>query len=173
MTATPRLVAAALLLAGLTAAGCSDPPAPPAAPPTPKGEEDDDSHDHHPDKLFAHAGKYHLWLRARLSAKAGHELEVFVETIKPPKAAALPVAKFTATAKRDGDEKEYELTFEPTPAAGRPDDPPGTCSHFVAKAPWLTPDDVLMVSAEVEVDGVVRRPKWRKFVPSKYAHRVE
>src|SRR5688572_27977065 len=87
--------------------------------------------------LIADAGPNHALLTAHLSAKAGHELDVFIETAdKAARPVALPVEKFSAQVTVDGGEPR-ELTFEPAPPAERPkDEAPGTSSHFVAKAPW-------------------------------------
>jgi hypothetical protein len=37
----------------------------------------------------------------------------------------------------------------------------------------MTPDDSLTVQAEVNLDGRLRRPTWRQFVPSKYKHNAD
>jgi len=121
--------------------------------------------------LVGHAGPYHAWLTAHLSSKEGNELDVLIEDEDTEKPVALATMKFTAKATREGDETIYELFFEAAPAKERPMDvKPGTCSHFVAKAPWMKPDDVIAISAEIPSDGRMLRPKWKKFIPSKYAH---
>jgi hypothetical protein len=135
---------------------------------------DDHDHAHERDKmLLADAGPYHAALTAHLSAKDGNELDVFFETTdKPPKPAALPLAMFSATAKT-ADGKEHPLSFEPAEAGERKDDPAGQCSHFVAKAPWMNPDDTLTVTATVDIDGKPTQIEWSNFNPRKYAHHEE
>ena len=129
------------------AVGCSTQSAGPPAAATARGSSHDD-HVHERGKMqLADAGQYHAALTAHL-AKSGNELDVFFETAdKDPKPVAIAVKSFTATAKR-ADGKEFELTFEPAPADERPkDEPAGMCSHFVAKAPWLTAEDVRALKA--------------------------
>ncbi len=166
---------ASVIAAGLLAAGCSSPSGTTSSVATARSEGH--GHSHTRDKMrAADAGKYHAWLTSHLSSKDGNELDIFFETgeDKDPKPVALPVEKFTAKAKKQGDDKEYELVFEPAPADERPkDEAPGTCSHFVAKAPWMSAGDVLTVTAEVPIDGQVRKPTWPKFDVRKYAHHIE
>ena len=169
------LSAAALLLTIGLLAGCGGTPATPSAPPSAPAEAHNHEHTRE-HMLLAHSGKYHFWLTAHLSQKEGNELDIFCDDgdDKAPKPIALPTTKILAKAKRTADEKEFDLTFEPAPADERPkDEPAGTCSHFVAKAPWLKPDDVLTVTAEVSLDGKLRRPTWRQFVPAKYKHNAD
>ena len=183
----------AAIAAMIVSMGCSS-----ATPPTDSGpvnlvkthpsehDEKAHGHEHHRDKMMvAHAAKYHVYLTAHLSSKDGNELDVFVEgeegspstekgAHETPNPAAIPVEKFIAKAKRDGEDKEYELTFEPAPANERPDNEAlGMCSHFVAKAGWMKPDDVLTITGEIDLDGRIRKPKWKEFVPRKYAHHID
>jgi hypothetical protein len=170
---TVRLV----LIAGfMFAAGCStQSAAPPPAEVTAHGSSrDDPGHVHERGKmLLADAGQYHAALTAHL-AKDGNELDVFFETAdKDPQPVALAVKSFTATAKR-ADGKEFELAFAPAPLSERPkDEPAGMCSHFVAKAPWLTADDVLTVTAEVTIRGKLQAVTWKDFAVKKYTHHQE
>lgn len=175
-----RPPAALVLLSGLLAPGCAPKPTPPAVVTvaTAAGKEEDDHHGHAHDRatmMAADVGKYHAWLTAHISGKEGNELDVLFETQdeKDPKPLPLPLATFTGTAKRVGEDKEYELTFEPAPAEERKGDPPGQCSHFTAKAPWLKPDDVLTVAVTVEIDGRKRTARWRDFAVAKYTHHAE
>jgi hypothetical protein len=165
-----RTWTAALLLAGLIAgAACyqqSKAPAPGA------GQERDHGHAHERGKmLIADAGKYHALLTAHLSSKEGNELDIFFETtsVKNPKPVALPIESFTAWA-TTGEGESRELKFEAAPQEERKDDPPGKCSHFVAKAPWMKPNDNLLVVAKVPIDGKDVRIRWTDFNPQKYAH---
>ena len=48
---------------------------------------------------------------------------------------------------------------------------PGTCSHFVAKAPWMKPTDKLYVAAKVTLPGEGEvTVRWKDFNPKKFAH---
>jgi hypothetical protein len=171
-----RSLSALLLSAGLFALGCSSQTPPPTVATAKSGDEDEHGHEHAKEHMMeAHAGKYHLWLTAHLSKTDGNELDVIVETgtHEEPKPGPIPVAKFTAKAKRVSDDKEFELTFEPAPAEERKGDPPGAYSRFVAKAPWMTAEDVLTVSGQIELDGKMRRPTWRTFEVKKYTHHAD
>lgn len=158
-----------LLAAGL--AGCDRPPPAPPAASTARTTDAEADHDHDRGKMMlADAGPHHAALTAHLSSKDGHELDIFFETTdREPKPVALPVGRFTANATTP-DGAIHELAFEPAPAAERKDDPAGLCSHFVAKAGWLKPDEAVEVAARVEVAGRPRTVTWRNFVPKKYAH---
>jgi hypothetical protein len=120
----------------------------------------------------ADAGPHHALLTAHLSKKGEHELDVLFETAdeKAPKLVALPLESFTAQATAGGGDP-HELKFEPAPADERPkDEKPGTCSHFVAKAPWLKPDDTLLVVAKVSIEGKTVTVRWKDFDVKKYSH---
>lgn len=130
-----------------------------------------DGHVHDRDKmLVVDAGPYHAALTAHLSSKTGNELDVFFETTdRDLKPVPLPLKGFTATAKTSGG-GEQVLEFKPAPKDERKNDPDGMCSHFVATAAWMKPDDTLTVTATVEIDGKKERIVWKGFTPSKYAH---
>src|SRR5262249_2202765 len=137
-----------------------------------KKDGKDHGHSHERGKmLLADAGKHHALLTAHLSKKDGNELDVFFETDeKEPKPVALPVESFTAQARTARDEL-HELKFEPAPPEERPrGEKPGTCSHFVAKAPWMKADDVLYVAAKAQIDGADVTVRWKDFNPKKFAH---
>jgi hypothetical protein len=73
-----------------------------------------------------------------------------------------------------GEEQSKELKFEPAPTEERPKgEKPGVCSHFVAKAPWMRPDNTLNVVVFITLDGERYRATWEKFNPKKYAHHEE
>jgi hypothetical protein len=163
------------LCAAVLAAGCSKAPDAPARKAPAAETEAEAGHTHEKGKmLIADAGKYHALMTAHLSAKDGHELDVFFETAdKDAKPVALPVESFTAQATAGGGEPR-ELTFECAPADERPkDEKAGTCSHFVAKAPWLNPDEPLYVVAKVTIDGKPVTARWKDFLPKKYARRQD
>jgi len=125
--------------------------------------------------LLTDAGKYHALLTAHLSPK-GNELDIFFETTdsKKPMPVALPLKSFTAYASKPGDDQPLELSFDCAPAEERPkDEKPGTCSHFVAKAEWMKPTDILTVVFHLELDGERSRVTWENFNPKKYAHHEE
>lgn len=163
------------LLALALAAGCSDrPPGPPPVV-TARGSShaDGPGHTHERAKmLLADAGPYHAALTAHLSARDGNELDVFFETAeKDPRPVAVPFDSFSATATRAADGKAFDLMFGPAPEDERPkDEEPGMCSHFVAEAAWLAPDDELTVTTAVEINNRKVTITWVKFNPKKYAH---
>ena len=151
--------------------GCDSPKLAPAT----HREESDHGHSHERDKmLLADLGKkHHAGLTAHLSSKTGNELDVFLETADDAhKPTPLPLAQLTAKAKT-ANGTEYELIFEPAEPDERKDDPPGKCSHFVAKAPWMKPEEVLTVTAVIEVEGRRQTVVWPDFLPQKYAHHIE
>lgn len=124
--------------------------------------------------LIADAGPYHALLTAHLSA-AGNELDIFFETPvdKDPQPAAIAIDSFVAQATA-GEGESQTLTFEPAPPEERPKgEKAGTCSHFVAKASWLKPDDDLLVVAKFTMDGKEVVARWKNFNPKKYAHHAE
>ncbi len=167
-----RLLFAATLAA---LAGCSTQTAP-TTPATQKlateGGHDENDHDHGK-AMAAHLGKHHALLTAHISSKTGNELDILIEsTDKEPQPGALPLTKLTGTLKL-GD-AEYPLTFEPAPADERPQgEAAGTCSHFVAKAPLLKPDDTVTVTVETELDGRKRKATWKNFNVKKYTHHAD
>ena len=165
----PTLVLFALIVSSLC--GCPTPKQPPA---TFQSESHGHSHDREHLKLVDVAGTdYHAGLTSHLSSKEGNELDVLFETVDtPPKPVPLPLASFRATAKT-ADGKEYALEFTPAPKDERKDDPDGKCSHFSAKAGWMKPEDTLVVTATVHIDGKERTVTWKGFNPKKYAHHEE
>jgi hypothetical protein len=164
---------AVFLLGAVAVAGCG-PAAPPAVTkPSAVKSSGEDDHDHTKDKMMdAHAGPHLAYLTAHLS-KSGNELDVFFEGHDDGKPVALPVAKFAAKATRS-DGFEIDLLFEPAPADERPrGEAPGTCSHFVAKAPGITATDSYTVTTTIPIEGKDRRVRWRNFVPGKFAHHID
>jgi hypothetical protein len=169
-----------LFVLALFVIGCSQQPAPPSTSASATSasvtDADEAGHAHDRDhRKTLHLGKYHADLTAHISAKDGNELDIFVETVDAePKPVALTAVKILGKATREGDDKEYDLTFEPAPASERPkDEKPGTCSHYVAKAPFMKPDDTLTVTISVELDGRVRKCSWKNFEVKKFTHHVE
>ncbi|QJW93017.1 hypothetical protein [Frigoriglobus tundricola] len=123
--------------------------------------------------LLEDAGRYHAALSAHLSSKEGNELDVKFETVDtPPKPVPLPLESFRATAKT-ADGKEHVLEFTPAPKEERKGDSDGKCSHFSAKAGWMKPEDTLVVTTTVPIDGKERTITWKDFNPKKYAHHEE
>ena len=124
--------------------------------------------------LIADAGPMHALLTAHLAA-TGNELDIFFETPvdKDPQPVAITTESFEAQSTA-GEGESQTLTFEPAPAEERPSgEKSGTYSHFVAKAPWMKPDDELLVVARFVVDGKDVVARWKDFNPKKYAHHVE
>lgn len=140
-----------------------------------KGDEAAHTHSHERGKmLIADAGPIHALLTARLS-KDGNELSIYFETPvdKDPQPVAIALESFEAQATA-GEGESQTLTFEPTPAEERPaGEKAGMCSHFVAKAPWMKPEDDLLVVAKFTVDGKEVVGRWKNFNLKKYAHHVE
>ncbi len=176
-------IPSALLLLTAIPMACT-PTAPPLSPTAPTTTPatggaalatNDHGHSHEKDKmLIADAGEYHFLLTAHL-ANAGNELDIFVETpvSQDPQPVALPLKSFTAQA-TIGDGEAQTLTFEPAPPEERPaGEGAEKCSHFVAKAGWMKPEDTLYVVARITVDGTELTARWEKFLPSKYAHHHE
>lgn len=141
----------------------------------PKTGESAHTHSHERGKmLIADAGPYHALLTAHLS-KDGNELDIFFETPddKDPQPAAIAITSFDAQATA-GEGDSQTLTYEPAPADERPaSENAGTCSHFVAKAAWMKPDDDLLVVAKFKLDGKEVVGRWKIFVPKKYAHHID
>ena len=141
--------------------------------PKPATHRDDTDHGHSHQRgkmMLADLGLYHAGLTAHLSSKTGNELDILIETANDAHAPVpLPLMKLTATA-RTADSKEFVLEFEPSEPEERKDDPPGKCSHFVAKAPWMKPGDLLTVTTNIELDGKSHSVEWKEFTPKKYAH---
>lgn len=139
--------------------------------------KDENAHGHSHERgkmLIADAGPFHALLTAHLAA-AGNALDIFFETPvdKDPQPVAIAIESFEAQATA-GEGESQTLTFEPAPAEERPEgEKAGTCSHFVAKAPWMKPDDDLLVVAKFTVDGKELVARWKNFNPKKYAHHVE
>lgn len=143
--------------------------------PTTHRETEQPGHSHERDKmLLADLGPYHAGLTAHLSSKTGHELDVFIETADAAHTPVpLPILRFSAKASAAGAKGERELMFEPAEMDERKDDPPGKCSHFIAKAPWIDPDAPLTLAATIEANGKPEVVQWRSFLPRKYAHHIE
>lgn len=178
----------------LFVAGCGGESSKPATPPksttTPAKDDHADHADHkdsnHKDEkahghshergkmLIADAGSFHALLTAHLS-KDGNSLDIFFETPvdKNPQPAAIAIESFEAQATA-GEGESQTLTFEPAPPEERPEgEKAGTCSHFIAKAPWMKPEDDLLVVAKFTVDGKDIVARWKNFNPKKFAHHVE
>jgi hypothetical protein len=168
----------AIAAATLVAIGCGDRPATKPSETTGQksGKAEAEAHSHeHGKMLIADAGPYHALLTAHLSPK-GNELDIFFETTddENPTPVAVPLQSFTAYARRAGEDQQHELKFECAPAAERPKgEKPGTCSHFVAKAPWMKPTDTLSVVFTLTLGDRRHRVSWEKFNPKKYAHHEE
>ena len=162
-----RALAAVALAGFLAAVGCNTKSGTPSS-----GQSGGHDHDHdRAGMMLEEAGPYHAGLTAHLSEKEGNELDMVFEMVgKDPKPVPLPLTEIVAKAKREGDPKEYDLKFTPDDPKERKDDPPGKCSRFSAKVPWMKPDDKLTVTATVEIEKKPRDLVWKGFVPKKYAH---
>ncbi len=140
-------------------------------------KEGDANHGHSHERgkmLITDAGSIHALLTAHL-ADAGNELDIFLETpdAKNPQPMAIDAESFQALATA-GEGESQTLIFEPAPADERPvSETAGKCSHFVAKAPWMKPEDDLLIVAKFSVDGKEVVGRWKNFNPKKYAHHIE
>lgn len=156
-------------VAALALCGCFNNPAPTTA-----FKSEPHGHSHERDKMLVEdAGHHHAALTAHLSRAGGNELDIFFlaadDLTKP---VPLAVATVTATA-TTADGEAHTLDFEPAPMDERAGDPAGRCSHFVAKAGWMAPADVLTVTTTVDIDGKPTKIEWKNFNPKKYAHHIE
>ncbi len=121
--------------------------------------------------LMASDGTTTALLTAHLSSTDGNELDVFVERDGSP--FALSVRSITGAAV-GSDGQPRPVTFECAPANERPStERDDACSHFVARTPWMRPDDVLRVEADLAIEGERAPFLWRNFGPRRYAHHEE
>ena len=159
-------------LAALALVGCNQSKDREQSSATKKIHDHDADEDDHGDNV-QHAGPYHAKLTSHLSEKEGNELDLHFETVGlTPKPIALALEKIAAKAKRAGDDKEYDLTFEPAPADERPkDEKPGTCSHYVAKAPFMKSTDILTVTMKIVIREKERTVEWKDFEVKKFGHK--
>jgi hypothetical protein len=132
-----------------------------------------DPGDHNHDRgqmMIASDGLVDALLTAHLSSKTGNELDVFVEKAGAP--LALTTTELPATAEIDGGLKQ--LSFECAPREERPsDERDGTCSHFVARAPWVRPGQPIRVATTLPLRRGDIEYVWRGFEAMRYAHHVE
>jgi hypothetical protein len=135
---------------------------------------DPSSHNHdRGHMMIASNGAVEALLTSHLSSKSGNELDVFVE--KDGKPLALAITKLDAKAKstKEGG-SEKALSFECAPDDERPaGEKTGTCSHFVARAAWMNPEDRLEVATNLPLKSGDIAYTWRSFDPKKYAHHIE
>lgn len=160
-----------LVLSTLVVAACAMPstaPSTTSAPPAHAHVPGD--HNHAKGKMpMATDGTYDALLTAHLSAKDGNEPDIFVENKDGP--FALRAITMEATAR--GAASQHTASFACTPANERPaGETSGTCSHFVAKAPWLRVGELLRVEAMLPADKPVLMT-WRDFEARTYAHHEE
>jgi hypothetical protein len=164
----------AFVLVGLSVlGGCA------ASPPAPKAvashslSHAHDASDHNHDRgqmMIASDGFIDALLTAHLSSKTGNELDVFVEKAGTP--LALTTTELRATAVVGG--APQELAFECAPRDERPaDEVDGTCSHFVARAPWVRPGEPIRVATTLPLRRGDIAYVWRGFEALRYAHHVE
>jgi prepilin-type N-terminal cleavage/methylation domain-containing protein len=113
-------------------------------------------------------GGHHVGLTANFSKKEGNELDIVFETFDG-KPLALPLTKLIAEANRTGDDRQYNLEFEPAQKDRRKDDPDGKCSRYRAIAPWLNHEDMLTVVLTTTLDGQEKKVVWLDFNPKKFA----
>jgi hypothetical protein len=120
--------------------------------------------------MIASDGFVDALLTAHLSRASGNELDVFVE--RDGKPLALPTQEIAASAKARSERQM--LVFTCAPPEERPqDEAPATCSHFVARATWMQPEEPIEVEAQLPLRRGQVGYVWRSFQPLKYAHHVE
>jgi hypothetical protein len=166
---TFAVVIAALVIADLALIGCASPP--PVSLAAAKHAHNAADHNHDRGRMMiASDGWVDALLTAHLSSKAGNELDVFVENKGEP--LALYTTKLEATAMVRGEKRP--LYFDCAPKDERPaNEAEGTCSHFVARAGFITPEDMLRVEASLPLKTGDVPYVWRAFNPKKYAHHIE
>ena len=162
----------ALVIVGFSVlGGCSAPPA--AAPISKAAPHTHDASDHNHDRgqmMIASDGFIEALLTAHLSSKTGNELDVFVEKAGAP--LALTTTELRAIA--DAPDGRKELAFECAPREERPEgEREGTCSHFVARAPWVRPGEPIRVATTLPLRRGDIEYVWRGFEAMRYAHHVE
>ena len=166
------VVALVGVIAGCSAGASAPGQAAPAAAPRAHAHAHDPA-DHNHDRgrmMVASNGVVDALLTAHLSSREGHELDVFVERGGAP--VALEATELRAKVVAGGEEKP--LAFTCAPRDERPEDEPeGTCSHFVAKAPWIDPSQALLVRADLPLRRGPVPYAWRAFQPLRYAHHVD
>jgi hypothetical protein len=148
---------------------------PEAKPSVFESKHGEHGHSHDRDKMMLKDyGKIHVGLTAHISKKTGNELDLVFETEdKEPAPAPQPFSKLIAKATRQGEDKSYELVFEPAEKEERKDDPEGKCSRYTAKAPWMKPDDMLTVRLPIDLNGQEKIILWVDFNPLRYAHFID
>lgn len=171
-----------LLGALLTCAGACSSPSTPSTPPKttvtagaphPHAQAHvPGDHNHARGKmLLASDGTYNALLTAHLSAKDGNELDIFVEDKDGPHALT---AKTLEAMAQVGDGEKRTVTFACAPADERPaKEAEGTCSHYVAKVPWMRVGEKLRVETALPVGNARVAMVWRDFEAKKYAHHEE
>lgn len=132
-----------------------------------------DPSDHNHDRgkmMVATNGPVDALLTAHISSTEGNELDVFVE--RDGKPLALGTTEILGRAK--GHATARDVVFTCAPRDERPaDEPDGSCSHFVAKAAWMQPEDALEVETALPLLRGQVGYVWRSFQPLRYAHHIE
>lgn len=162
----------ALTLSAAMFVGCADrPSAPPVTTLAHAHTHDPSSHNHdRGHMMIASNGVVDALLTSHLSSKDGNELDVFVEKAGTP--LALTTTQIEAKARLRGEEKT--LSFACAPQDERPaGEANGTCSHFVARAGWMSREDRLEVATSLPLRTGEVAYTWRSFDPRRYAHHVD
>lgn len=109
------------------------------------------------------AGDRLVMLTSHLSAD-GNELDIYLED-RNRRPSPVDLQRIEAVVYTRGGERTVE--FECAPASERPaGEPAGMCSHFVAKTPWLVPDETIKIAGRIASAEM----RWQGFKPAKYAH---
>jgi hypothetical protein len=139
---------------------------------SPQPTHDPLSHNHdRGHMMIASNGVVDALLTSHLSSRGGNELDIFIEKGGAP--LALTISSLPARA-RVAPGAVQVLDFECAPSAERPAaEPSGRCSHFVARATWMTPGDRLEVATTLPLLSGEIVYTWRRFDPRRYAHYVD
>jgi len=116
---------------------------------------------------MASNGTYVALLTAHLSSKEGNELDIFLEKQGAPH--AITSRELSAQAVTPGGPQA--LQFSCAPKDERPQaEAEGTCSHYVAKAPWLKKGERIRVDTTIPFGAEQVELAFRGFEAARYAH---
>jgi hypothetical protein len=163
------LVAGTLFCAGLGVAGCAGRHAEgPATAQTHAHTHNASDHNHDRGHMqMASNGTYVALLTAHLSSKEGNELDIFLEQAGAPHAISAKELSAQVVTPRG----PQSLAFACAPRDERPKgETEGTCSHYVAKAPWLTKGERIRVDTTIPFGSEQVEFAFRGFEAGRYAH---
>lgn len=84
------------------------------------------------------------------------------------------MTELEGVALRGTEAEKMTVSFSCAPADERPkNEAAGTCSHFVAKTPWMKPGTVYRVETALPIGDKKIAMVWRDYEAKKYAHHEE